>query len=638
MEPFDRLFGHGGAALRARPTLRGESERDAGMRRHRPMHSSDQALRAARSTGSPSGASASVHLNQTEETTTMKPRRISIVSLFLIFAIPLVQRDALAFSDTFCMYNGADPVCPSGPPTITNNGQNGHQMLVHPEIVPIFWGSYWVAHPDVRAQYLAAIQTIVNGPYLDQLKEYGSSYGSSTGFARARMSPIVAIKDTPVGSFSLSQTEGWINYLIGSGAVPPPSTGSDMLYSLFIDPNAVNVDDPGTYGHNQLGTCSSDCGAYNGRQYEQVQFYLPNVNPQSMTWTYTHELVEAITQNLTATCDGSTSVSQIADPCVCLMAGESYSPYWSAQKGGCVHPEGWQQVSVYQGSPMHWNALVPPVPILQVATGEYGSSCLEPTCTNLVVLGTDHHVYLYSGFYGFNFWEDISPPSPTQFSLLSVGEGWILGKNDGLNNNPNGVFKWTPQSNAWTALPSLPSSNNLTSIASGAFDLATDESGTPWLYTNGSWVLAGTPGDQFVVGHSWAAKLSPTHLSTRIWPGSGSWIDTHHSGSELFIGGSMSLAVRDLTSGWETISAMTTSFVGGNYVPNGWFVETNDACTDVALFGNGNEPLVRLTIPGGTQQDMDPIGSAFDWQLIGPGAKHLYGHNQNLVVAQGLNF
>jgi hypothetical protein len=471
----------------------------------------------------------------------------------------------------------------------------------------------------------------VNGPYLDQLKEYGR-------FARARMSPIVVTEDIPAESFTFAQTEGWVNQLIGSGAVPPPSTGSNMVYSVFIDPTAPNVNYPGTYGHNQVGNCTSECGAYDGRQYELVQFYLDVFSLQSMTWYYTHELVEAITQNLTATCDGSASVSQIVDPCVCLMAGEYYSPYWSAQKNGCVHPDSWQQVSVYLGSPMQWNPLVPPAPIWQVATGEYGSNCLEPTCTNLVVLGTDRHVYLYSGFYNFNFWEDITPPSTPHFSLLSVGEGWILGMADGQQNDANTVYRWDSQSKTWTLLPPVPTSYNLTGIASGAFDLATDESGTPWLYTNGSWVLAGTPGDQFVVGHNWAAKLSPTHLSTRIWPGSGSWIDTHHSGSDLFIGGSMSLAVRDLVSGWETISAMTTSFVGGNYVPNGWFVETNDASADVALFGNGSDPLVRLNIPGGVIQDMDPIGSAFDWEHIGPGAKHLYGHNQNLVVAQGLNF
>jgi hypothetical protein len=330
---------------------------------------------------------------------------------------------------------------------------------------------------------------------------------------------------------------------------------------------------------------------------------------------------------------GTAAVTQIVDPCECYQHGLSVSPYYSAAKNRCVYPEHWTNVLEYQGAPQSWSSLAPPTVVGHIATGEPSGTCLDPTCANLVVLnqgGSDG--YRYNGIS--NSWDSLNLPTGVGFAQASVGEGWILG----LTKDASTVYRWDVLTQTWTQAPA-PTGHIFTGIASGRFDIATDETGTPWELVNGHWVSVGTPGDQFVVGGDWAAKLSPTHLSIKIWPGTGSWIDTHHSGgSELFIGGPMMLASRDLVNP-ETLSAMATTFSGGVYTPGPWSQIYFGASTDVALY-DGADPIVRLPVDQspGPQQDVDPLGSGYSWQYIGPSVKHIYGHSQHLFATQGLVF
>jgi hypothetical protein len=206
-------------------------------------------------------------------------RRIRWVCAFLLFGTALAEREANAYSQPVCT-TGTDgnhqpyDICPNSavPPSITNtgyvNGSNGGNLLSHPEIAPIFWGNYWSQNLSVRGQVVGFIQSLVNGAYLDQLEEYGLSYGSSVGFARARMSPIApTVVQSNGASFTNVQAATMINQLIGSGAVAPPSTGAQMVYSVFVNPGWVDSDFGGATpgGYNEAEICDSDCGPATSR-------------------------------------------------------------------------------------------------------------------------------------------------------------------------------------------------------------------------------------------------------------------------------------------------------------------------------------------------------------------------------------
>jgi hypothetical protein len=574
----------------------------------------------------------------------MRLRNSFILVPCLVLGSAWAPRDALGYIQNICTgmdsITGHIDICPNGPPTITNNGNNNGNVLAHPDVAPIFWGDYWTSNPLQRGQTLAYIQHFLNGPFLDGLREYGLSYGSTGGFSKARMSARAPIRADRMSAFTTQDVAIMVNKMIGANLVAPPRPGVDMVYTVFIEPGQVPSDVPANSGgYNDPETCTSDCGSYNGRNYTIAVIYSMNAFTQgSYAFRFTHELEEAITENLNFDC-GTPEVTQISDICECHAPGgdhpfatfyEYAQPYWSAQQGKCVVPDSWFAPMYWDGAPNAWTAALAPSPFVQLATGDVGTNCFDPSCTNLVVMAELNKVYLYNA--DLNTWTDISPTSPgPQFSMLSVGDGWILG----LNASANLVYRWDARTRIWTQLPALANGLNFTTIASGAFDIATDEGGSPWEYSGGAWVSAGTPGDQFVVGQNWAAKLAPGFEDVKLWPGYGSWIDLHHVGTELYIGGSQSLAIRDMTS-QEGLLAMTTSFSNGQYTANPWNVLSSSAESSVALFGRSPAQVARLPLAEeNIQLDYDPIGSGVYWDWIGPStptANHLIGHSARLLL------
>jgi hypothetical protein len=532
-------------------------------------------------------------------------------------------------------------ICPNGPPNISNNGQNNGNVLAHPEVAPIFWGYNWNSDAGNRGGLIGFLQYFVNGPFLDGMKEYGLSYGSTGGFSKARMSARTPIRaDRLSGSVARQDIPTMVNQMIGANLVAPPRVGTDMIYTVFIEPG-ITVNELPSFagGFNEQDTCTSDCGAYNGRIYQLAVVFTSDSGVSMAKWTnnVSHEIEEAITQNLTFDCGTMPVVNQIADICECYssvnqpfvaMQNGLVQPYWSAQQGKCVVPESWPGVMEYNNSQYDWSTLAlpqvsgQPVEVVQVATGDIGSNCLDPTCANLVILARGNKVYLYNGDYT---WSDISPPSMggPQLSTVSVGNGWVLG----LKSTANQIYRWDPRTRVWNPLASLP--GNFTTIASGVFDIVTDEGGNPWEPIGTDGLLSiGTPGDQFVVGRNWAAKLAPGFEDVKITTGNGTWIDLHHAATELYIGGSQALAIRDMTSA-EGVLAMTTSFTNGAYVPNPWFWMSTVAQSSFALYGNtaaARLPLAEESIQG----DMLPLSSTQYWDWIGPVATHLIGHSSHL--------
>jgi hypothetical protein len=207
--------------------------------------------------------------------------------------------------------------------------------------------------------------------------------------------------------------------------------------------------------------------------------------------------------------------------------------------------------------------------------------------------------------------------------------------------NADVVSRYDMGSKKWTTLPPLPSGKNFTSIVSGAFDLAIDEDGSPFLLnSDNTWSLnpiAGAPASQMVVGREWAARLSLNHQFVEIWwPGAPAWVHANHSAAELFVGGEQTLAIKEL-SGLRRILATQTDLVNGQYVfDNMWNVESGPV-SEMALYGSTTMPLVRLPInESSVQHDTAPLNGGSVWQSIGGAVNHIIGHSEQLFTTSGL--
>jgi hypothetical protein len=555
----------------------------------------------------------------------------------------LAPHAAHAFNQPAC-----DIACP-GSFSVNPNGVNNNNLLTHAEVVPIFLGSYWQTHGSSLGQMLGYMHLLTNGPYLDSLRQYEGG----SGFGPVRIAPVAPISTAIGGSFTTDDATTIVNQMIGAGTVPPPiDQATNMVYVAIAPPyvqdTTLTMIDPSAKGWNGPKQCDSNCGRYNSYHYTLIvvspgdnNFYL-----SGYSYVFSHELEEAISENITVSgCNAN--YDQITDVCACygyvgalkppthvLNGSAIVAPYWSKQDGACVVPEGWSLFEEYNGQGSGngwWSYQMPSTNVVQVVAGD-GGYCLDPTCSNIALLTSNGHVMLYNGDGTF---KNVTGANLT-FSMLAAGEGGILGltsdmakiyRFDGGFSNGNPV---------WTELPLLPPFHQFTSMASGVMDLAIDESGSPWLLSNGAWGNRGTPGDQFLVGEGWAAKLALNHSDVSIWQGPGySWVSTGHAGAEIYVGGNQSIALRDLSPSGE-IFGMQSAELFGNYLPGAW-QDMTSASSDIALFDSQTISMVRL-LPDQSYifADSFSIESGLpSWFYFGNGARRLIGGGKNLVVVQG---
>jgi hypothetical protein len=450
--------------------------------------------------------------------------------LFALLALALhalaSPRAASAFQATLC-----SSVTCSGPgkaPKLTNVSGAG---LSHAEIVPIFWGSYWnTATSPSRGQMVGAIQAIVNGPYLGALSQYGGSTGATVG--PARMVPVgpiytgtkvaaptcsdgsaCTVGGSPCADGSACDVQGTavnktIDALIGSGEVPGPAQYTDMLYIVFVPPGDTQAD------WNGYSTCSSTCGsAYTGLGYHTAMVLAGDTNGLS------HEIVEAMTSNVydtNCTYVGSgNAANQIADLCGCYSETEMgstgnpivVSAYWSeadAGSGGCVIPEGWDGLWMYNF--YNWTEVYSGT-LRQVYAGEYG----------VVATDTNDNLVGVTGLSG---------------TLGGPGAMFAVGNSSLLALAPDASSVWEYSSGSWTEI-----GGPATSVLSGGYKVATDFAGAPWVYDSG-WTSAGSLGDQFLVNHAGIVALGTDHQS--VWLDadgtSSGWTKIGGSASEIFVG------------------------------------------------------------------------------------------------------
>ena len=423
--------------------------------------------------------------------------------------LSLLSARAFAFAQPLC--NGIS--CTGGSPIL--NIANGG--LHHAEIVPILWGSTWTAAQ--QAQVAGMVQQVVNGAYLGGLGQYG---GNGIEVGPARMVPTVPIRSgTPVahcsngaacpsGSCASGPTCGTtdivntINATINAGLVPPPAANqlTDILYVVFV---------PTTFTPFALNTT----GTWNGRTYKVA--WINGLSGKG----FTHELVEAITQNVTVTnCvdtnNPSNAVNQIVDPCGCWFpnqGGVEMAAYWSAIHSACVVADGWAGVWRFNNSPGNWTQISTDL-VRQVYAGGFG----------VVATNTTDNLQLFSPP---STWTTISGPG----SMFAVGTTTIVRLSPLADSVA--VFNGTP--NSWTTIHGSRSA-----VYAGSRIVTTDFAGTEfsWLNSGDNWANIGKAGDQIVVtGTGRVYGIALDHNSVWMTPNnSGVWSQVGAPSSELFGG------------------------------------------------------------------------------------------------------
>ena len=460
---------------------------------------------------------------------------LAVVALGLV-SLP---RTASALKTTLC----STVTCTGGAPSLKYSAGGG---LSHPEIVPIFWGSYWTTGTSPsQGQMIGAIQVIVNGPYLGALSQYGGDSGVTVG--PARMVPAAPIyTGTPVSATCLDGTactvggakcadrsrcvvrepgpSTTIDTLIGAGVIPGPAPHADMLYVVFVPPTD-SADD-----WNGHATCSATCGsAFSGQSYKVAMVKGGDGGGLA------HEIVEAIADNISnANCTDVTSgahANQIVDLCGCYheteMVGSSnpfeVPAYWSDEEyaksgNGCVIPEGWDGVWMYDF--YSWTQI-------------YGSEVRQVYAGNngLVATDTDDNLVGIRG----TMTGALGGPG----AMFAVGDSSIMG----LAADASQV--WLYDGKSWTLV-----GGGASSILSGGFEVATDFGGAPWVYDGATWTKVGGMADQFAVNHAGIVALGSDHQS--VWldaSGTASgWTTIGGSASELFVGRDNGIALATLAA------------------------------------------------------------------------------------------
>jgi hypothetical protein len=539
-----------------------------------------------------------------------RPAALGLATLSLSLGLGVVATPgaAHAFKAPLC----STVTCTGGAPNVSIGASGG---LNHPEIVPIFWGSYWNTGTNPsRGQMIGSLQAAVNGAYLSVLGQYGAG-GTVIGPARMVPTAPTYTATTPAGHCNngsacngLTCSDGSlcgyndvskvINTMIGNHAVPGPAPHADILYMVFVPPGFTSFD------VNVGGVCDGTCGSYNGDGYD-----LAWVNGDVLGLD--HELVEAISNNVgisncTYTSSPQFRANQVADLCGCYSESQSGGPfpaYWSQADGACVIPEGWLNVYQYNNSPNSWTQVMNGV-VRQIYAGGNG----------LIATDTNDNLLLYSGTP--QQWTQIGGPG----AMFAIGAG---GGSDivGLTPNAGAVSRYNGSS--WQQIGGPASA-----VYAGSLTVATDYDGNPHVYSPsaGSWTQIGGPSDQFIVGGAGLVALSLDHGG--IWINSAgtlsAWTQIGDAASELFVGGS------DIAS-TALAAQKDVSYENG---PFNWLHQGAPG-NMFAIIGNGKLFGLNPWRTGVFQSNNTGVVSP-PWTQVGGPASRLVGHGHSLYATGGI--
>lgn len=240
------------------------------------------------------------------------------------------------------------------PASATTLVNGGGPALPRPNIMPIFWGAEWASPspPIAPATILERMQTIIDGPYLDGLIQYGFTGKPNllgpryvTGSEPAAVSSVAGWQNEGMNLLNgmidddqlAEPDEDWSRFSVifmpSTAAYPTDATGTTFGFHTsfqWVDYDLFDVDDD-PYRYAVIGT--RPFGAISGLDMT--------------TYSFSHELVEAMTDPdgtsgwRQSPGSGSATADEIADsPCnqIGRLNGVAVSSYWSNNDNACIIP------------------------------------------------------------------------------------------------------------------------------------------------------------------------------------------------------------------------------------------------------------------------------------------------------------
>lgn len=249
---------------------------------------------------------------------------------------------------------GANPNLGGGsPPTGTSFTAGVGKTLTNLHVELIFWGAWWNDNP-LAAQVESGVKTILAGPYMCYLAQYGVRRGDVRGTTYAG--------DSEPGTFTYQDIGKFVQNLLDNDRLPEPDDEWPIVYAVIMPANSAFAGDPRIPGENPLpkGAVSQVAGAnsrFTWNDYDigdvdnDPAYYLWVGNDGTLdyiTTTLSHELAEIATdpnggdgirQTAGATQAGG---GQIGDVCTSWCdddSGVRVQAYWSQLDGACALPK-----------------------------------------------------------------------------------------------------------------------------------------------------------------------------------------------------------------------------------------------------------------------------------------------------------
>ena len=241
-------------------------------------------------------------------------------------------------------------------PTFVGNGSK----VEHPDLQVIFWGPFWPGGGALNQTALMnAFTSICNGPYLSGLKQYGY-----VGPVNIRPPMVISNPPNialPALANGVSQSAvvynavyNFVSNLVNNDNIPNVDDNHEIIVMVVIDP-AV----PFPQNQSASGAISTVFGSHG--KLEIFEFLDDNTRfavgwvgtqagtlgqPNQTTWTFSHELVESITNPfpnsgwVQTAPPPAANQGEIADVCNVRaeVDGVTVASYWSIADGACIIP------------------------------------------------------------------------------------------------------------------------------------------------------------------------------------------------------------------------------------------------------------------------------------------------------------
>ena len=232
--------------------------------------------------------------------------------------------------------------CDAAKNTSISNG--GGAIINSVSLQLLFWGSSWTGTPSPGvSNVISAVDSILEGPYMKSLRQYGVGHGSLTG------AWIITSPDPP-NPFSDDDAHGIISGLIDQGTFPEPDEpGGRNLYMLILPAN-VNSNQSGVIGEHLYDWDYDFPFDFDKAWFGWVTH---DGTLDSLTATFSHELAEACSDpegdGIQVNPTSSTNWNEICDVCcsTARLEGILVQSYWSDRDKACVIPTDLERAVLY---------------------------------------------------------------------------------------------------------------------------------------------------------------------------------------------------------------------------------------------------------------------------------------------------